>query len=52
MGLDEMVHNAKYGAAHGTAFMLDVFQNGARNECPAHDIYIYIYILLTKHYLL
>jgi hypothetical protein len=31
--------------------MLDVFQNGARNECPAHDIFFFLF-LLTMHCLL
>jgi hypothetical protein len=39
MGLDDMVHNAKYGSVHGVAFMLDVLQNGSRNESPAHVIF-------------
>ncbi|KAE8150390.1 RBP protein [Aspergillus avenaceus] len=39
MGLDDMVHNAQYGGVHGTAFMLDVLQNGNKNQSPAHVIY-------------
>ncbi|KAL3486702.1 RBP protein [Aspergillus germanicus] len=39
MGLDDMVHNAKYAGVHGTAFILDVFRNGNKNESPAHAIF-------------
>ncbi|KAH8424498.1 uncharacterized protein LDX57_002249 [Aspergillus melleus] len=39
MGLDDMVHNAKYGSVHSSSFMLEVLQNGNKSESPALVIY-------------
>ncbi|KAJ0417934.1 RBP protein [Aspergillus carlsbadensis] len=39
MGLDDLVHNAKYSGVHGIAFMLDVLRNGNKNESPGHVVF-------------
>ncbi|KAG6986666.1 hypothetical protein G7Y79_00074g098630 [Physcia stellaris] len=37
-GLDDLVHNALYLNIHTPTFMLDVLQNGPKNDSPAHWI--------------
>ncbi|KAL3462354.1 RBP protein [Aspergillus heterothallicus] len=38
-GLDDLVHNALGQRIHSASFILDVLENGPKNDSPAHELF-------------